>query len=83
MKEVQDRSSGAFLVRVLVEPREETDQAPVKRYYMRDLKTGEVHYFTSPRELTEQIGRQTDTRLKSASEQDGDNAADAKSRVLG
>ncbi len=81
MKETQDKPSGSFLIRVLVEPRKGEDQEPVKRYYIRDLKTGKAHYYSNPLELTEQISRQADSQVEKARQQDRD-ALEEATRIL-
>lgn len=48
----------SWLVRCWEEPRERSQEAPVLRGFVRDLKTGEERYLSDPRELGEMVNRE-------------------------
>jgi hypothetical protein len=48
----------SWLVRCWEEPRERSQEGPVLRGFVRDLKTGEERYLSDPRELGEMVNRE-------------------------
>jgi hypothetical protein len=48
----------SWLVRCWEEPRERSQDGPVLRGFVRDLKTGEERYLSDPRELGEMVNRE-------------------------
>jgi hypothetical protein len=55
----------SWLVRFWEEPREDPQEAPVVRCFIRDLRTGEERYVNDPRELGELMLQ----RLRSAAQE--------------
>jgi hypothetical protein len=48
----------SWLVRCWEEPRERSQDGPVLRGFVRDLKTGEERYLSDPRQLGELLNRE-------------------------
>lgn len=57
-KNAEGHQSGSFLLRIWEESREIEGEAPKRRVFLRNLKTGEEHYLGDVDQLGEAVLRQ-------------------------
>ena len=75
MKEAKPKTGSlalSWLVRCWEEPREQSQEDPVLRGFVRDLKTGKERYLSDPRELGEMLTRE----LREAGEESAEGEPD-------